>query len=215
MDEHRSPAVVLRRAFGLALAAVFAAGGALSAQGHGEKGGHETMKREGPGTHMGARHGGHGALLGHVPAAILHQAELLELSDGQEERVKALKDSLASMRKAHREDRGSMRERLESAFTESGIDVEAYETALRSMADRRISHRVETARIAQRALQVLDEDQREKFLYGVHLMHRMHRMHHGGHAAMGHGQEKHHGEKMMKNRRMESKEEMKEEGGGR
>lgn len=209
MDDHRTAAALLRRALGLALAALFVAGGALSAQGHGEKGGHGMMmERHDAGMSAGGMHGGHGALLGHVPTAILHQAELLGLADDQEERLEALKDSLASMREARHEDRGSMREGMESAFTEGGIDVEAYESALRSMADRRISARVEVARIAERALQVLDDGQREKFLYGIHLMHRMHRMHQGGHGMMDRGMKEHRGME-----RGEKK--MEKEGGGR
>lgn len=192
---------VLRRALGLALAAALAAVGSVSAQAHGEKGGH--------GMPAGGMHGGHGAMLGHVPAAILHQGDLLELTDGQKERLEALKDSLASLREeGHGRDGDLKQADVESAFTESGIDVEAYESALRSMADRHVAARVEVARIARRALQVLDEDQREKFLYGVHLMHRMHRMHHGGHGDvdMRPGEKMHHGG--MKE--MEEK-----EGGGR
>lgn len=197
---------VLGRALALGLAAAFAAAGALSAQAHGEKGSHEGMEH---GMKRSGMHGGHGAMLAHVPAAILRQGELLELSDGQAERLNALKDSLEAVRQAHHGSEGPMHEEMASAFSESGIDVDAYESALRSMADRRVAARVEVARIAQRALQVLDAGQREKFLYGVHLMQRMHRMHQDGHGEMQGGK------KMREKHGETDRESMEREGGGR
>ncbi len=213
---HQQERPVLRRAFALALAAAFVAAGGLPAQGHdGKRGGHEAMRAG------GGMHGGHGSMLAKVPVAILHQGELLELTDDQVERLKSLKDSVKAVREGHRKDRGSMHGGMKDAFGEDGIDVQAYESALRSRADRRVAARVEVARIAQRALQVLEADQREKFLYGVHLMKRMHRGHHGGHGdRMERG-------KMMKDGGMSEKgmmekhdgkkteEKEKKEGGGR
>lgn len=181
--EHRPEdgAAALSRLLVLALAAVFAAAGPAAAQGHGggkEGGGHAMEMR--PGHRM---HGGHGAMLARVPSAVLHQSELLELSDDQRRRLEALEDSVEAVGRDPGVERGAMHERVTSAFGEDGIDVEAYESALRSTADRRVTRQVRVARFAQRALQVLDDAQREKFLYGVHLMQRMHRMHHGGHGA--------------------------------
>lgn len=196
---------VLRLALGLALAAVLAAGGPLLAQAHGEEGGHGMMERDGHAMPAGGMHGGHGAMLGHVPTAILHQGDLLGLTDGQKERLEALKDSLASLRESRGGDSDSKHGGMSSVLTGSGIDVEAYESALRSMADRHIAARVAVARIARRSLQVLDEDQREKFLYGFRLMHRIHRMHQGGHGKMRDGKERRHHGGEMKER----------EGGGR
>lgn len=180
--EHRPDdvAALLSRTLVLALAAALAAVGPAVAQGHGgEKGGHGGMTERGG--HAMEMRGGHGAMLGHLPAAVLRQGDLLELSDDQRRRLEALRDSVEAVRRDRGGEPGAMHERAASAFGEDGIDVEAYESALRSLADRRVAARVRVARIARRALDVLDDAQREKFLYGVHLMQRMHRMHHGGH----------------------------------
>lgn len=127
---------------------------------------------------MHAMRAGHGAMLAHVPAAILHQRGMLGLSDQQVSRLETLRDSVrtlresghAAMREAHGGDEG--------AFGEGGIDVEAYREAVRAAADRMVEHGVAMATVARDALQVLDTEQREKFVYGVHLMQRM-RAHHG------------------------------------
>ncbi len=195
MNDPRT-APIVRRALGLALAAVLAAGGPLLAQAHGERAGHDMMERDGHAAPGGGMHGGHGAMLGHVPAAILHQGDLLGLTDGQKERLEALKDSLASLRESPGGDGDTRHGSVRSALTGNGIDVEAYESALRSMADRHVAARVAVARIARQSLQVLNEDQREKFLYGFRLMHRMHRMHQGGHGDMHDGKERRHGGEM-------------------
>lgn len=142
----------------------------------------EKMERHG---HAGAAkrgmhrmRGGHGAMLAHLPVAILHQQEMLELSDQQVSRLEALRDSVRAIRDRGRTAMREAHEGGEGALGADGIDVEAYRQSLRSAADRMVEHRVAVATAARDALQVLDEGQREKFLYGVHLMHRM-RAHHG------------------------------------
>lgn len=134
--------------------------------------------------------GPHGAMLGHVPTAILHQSDALGLSDEQIARVEALRDSVAAIHETAMEAMHESHAGLEEAFTESGIDVAAYRSALRAAADRMVGAHVATAEAARSALQVLDAGQREKFLYALHVMHRMH----GGDGTIeGHGMMKGHG----------------------
>ena len=185
----------LNRTF-VALVAALAAAGLLAPDAAAQHGGqgeaHGGM--DAPHAKMGSPHAGHGGLLGHVPMAILHQQEALDLSEEQVERVEALQDSLAALHGRSMAAMQGARGGVEEAFGADGIDVEAYRRAVRAAADRRVEARVRTAEIADRALGVLDASQREKFLYGVHLMHRMHRMHgaHGmGHGMKGRGMEGH------------------------
>ena len=156
--EHRpdAPGALLVRTLALALAAVLAAAGAAAAQGHGgEKGGHGGMEeRGGHGMEMqrGHRmHGDHGAMLGRVPAAVLRQGELLELSDDQRRRLEALSDSVETVRRDRGGERGATRQRLASAFGENGIDVEAYESALRAIRATRTRCAIRRSAVARRA----------------------------------------------------------------
>lgn len=143
---------------------------------------------------QGPPHGQHhGALLVRVPAAILHQAGALGLSDDQVARVEALRDSIVAI---HGRRMRAMQGRggdFEEAFTDDGIDLDAYRSALRAAADRMVETRVAVAEVAQSALQVLDASQREKFLYALHVMHRGTGM--GGRSrGMMHGEDTMHGE---------------------
>ena len=177
----------------VALVAALAAAGLpahdVAAQHGGQGEAHGGM--DAPHGKMGSPHASHGALLGHVPMAILHQQEALELSEEQVARVEALQDSVAAL---HERSMAAMKEArggVEQAFGEDGIDVEAYRRAVRAAADRRVEARVRAAEIADRALGALDASQREKFLYGLHLMHRMHGAHGMGHGTQGHGMKGH------------------------
>lgn len=167
-----------------ALAMLAPAASAQQGGGHGAHG----AKKGSSGGQMGGMRGGHGAMLGHVPMAILHQQEALGLSEQQVSRVEALQDSVMALHEramaAMQEARGG----IEGAFGEDGIDVEAYRRAVRAAADRRVEARVRAAEIASGALDVLDDSQRERFLYAIHLMHRMHGGKGDGHGMMkGHG----------------------------
>lgn len=147
-----------------------------------ERHGHERAAMRG----MHRMRGGHGAMLAHLPVAILHQREMLELSDQQVSRLEALRDSVRAIRDRGRTAMREAHEGGEGALGAGGIDIDAYRQSLRAAADRKVEHRVAVATAARDALQVLDEGQREKFLYGVRLMHRM-RAHHGpGHDDSGH-----------------------------
>lgn len=172
------------RCAGLALVALLAVAPAVAAQ---HPHGGEGMGGEGSGGHGAVSMPAHmrpGALMAHVPTAILHQRDLLGLSDAQVEEIRAVQEEIP----VPGEDREEMRaahEKLRDALGPDGIDVSAYESALRAMTDRMVGRRVEAARSARRALEVLDADQRARFLHGMRLMRRMHRMHGG--AADGHG----------------------------
>lgn len=174
----------LRRGAGLALAALLAGAPALAAQHpHGGSG----MDGGSPGPHGAGSMPAHmrpGALMAHVPTAILHQSDLLDLSDAQVEEIRAVREAMPTPGEA-REEMRAAHEQLRSALGPDGIDVSAYESALRTMTDRMVRRRVEAARSARRALEVLDAGQRSRFLHGMRLMRRMHRMHGGG--MDGHG----------------------------
>lgn len=196
----RSVTVDASRFLPLVLAGLVAGALPLSAQGHPERHGqrgHRDMPDRPARKGMTGGHGHGMHLIAHLPTALLHQKELLELTDRQVEEIEAVRQEMEEAR-SHRGEGGSAHEEIASAFGPAGLDVSAYEEALREAARRRIDARVAAARRAQRALEVLDADQRARFLYGLRLMHRMHRMHgmRGGmHGAMrddGHGG--HHGE---------------------
>lgn len=141
--------------------------------------------------------GPHGAMLARVPMAILHQAEALGLSDEQVARVEALRDSVVAIHGRRMTAMQGMGGDFAEAFTDDGIDLNAYRSALRSAADRMVETRVAVAEVAQSALQVLDASQREKFLYALHVMHRgpgMEGAMHGG--GMMHGQGAMHEDRM-------------------
>lgn len=194
MDRDRRPThrdgARLRRGAGLALAALLVGAPALAAQHpHGGNG----MDGESPGPHGAGSMPAHmrpGALMAHVPTAILHQSDLLGLSDAQVEEIRAVREAMPTPGEA-REEMRSAHEQLRSALGPEGIDVSAYESALRTMADRMVRRRVEAARGARRALDVLDAGQRSRFLHGMRLMRRMHRMHGDGMDEHGGGMDGH------------------------
>lgn len=110
-------------------------------------------------------------MFAYVPMAILFQKDLLGLSDEQVQKIQSIKQE---MRKAggNHEAIEKIHEQMASALKEGQFDLAAYESALKKAADYVVQARTETARKAQDALKVLDEDQRTRFLYSMQVMHK-------------------------------------------
>ncbi|MCO6441719.1 MAG: periplasmic heavy metal sensor [Nitrococcus mobilis] len=131
---------------------------------------------------MGHTHHMHGGgmwgmdMFAYVPKAILFQKDLLGLSDEQVQKIRSIKQE---MRKAggNHDAIEKIHEQLESAFEGGQFDLATYESALKKAADYAVQARTETARKAQDALQVLNDDQRTRFLYSMQVMHQWKEMH--------------------------------------
>ncbi len=145
-----------------------------------------SMSRHG----MGHAHHMHGGMWGKdmfacVPKAILFQKDLLGLSDEQVEKIHSIKQEMRKTGGDH-DTIETIHEQLESALKGGQLDLAAYESALKKAADYAVQARTETARKAQDALQVLNDDQRTRFLYSMQVMHQWKEMH-----AMKHKMHKH------------------------
>lgn len=122
-----------------------------------------------------------GAMFAHVPSLLLEQKDLLKLSDDQVQKIKTVEDSIRAMYRTRRAAMparmDSLHQELEGILGPGGLDVNAYRTALQGLAQRRVAAAVQTADLAQRAISVLNADQRGRFLYGLRLLHQMQATH--------------------------------------
>lgn len=143
--------------------------------------------------HMGYSHMGHmhamGATWGkdmfaYVPMGIMFQKDLLGLSDEQVQKIRSLHKEMHSSGGNH-DAAVKIHEQLESALEGGKLDLSTYESALKEAADFAVKNRLETARKAQEALQVLNEDQRTRFLYSMQVMHAWMEMHGSKHHKHG------------------------------
>lgn len=115
-------------------------------------------------------------MFAYVPMAILFQKDLLGLSDEQVQKIRSIKQEMRKAGSDH-EAFEKLHEQMASAFKEGHLDLSAYQAALRNAADYLVKTRMETAREAQDALQVLNQDQRSHFLYSMQVMHEWVEMH--------------------------------------
>ncbi|WP_156776847.1 periplasmic heavy metal sensor [Nitrococcus mobilis] len=148
---------------------------------------------------MGHAHHMHGGMWGvdmlaYVPKAILFQKDLLGLSEEQVQKIRSIKKEMNQAGDNH-DAIEKIHEQLESAFKGGQFDLATYESALKQAAEHAVQTRTETARKAQDALQVLNDDQRTRFLYSMQVMHQwkeMHGMKHKmhKHKMRGHGMDK-------------------------
>lgn len=117
---------------------------------------------------------GHGAMMGMMvasnPTMMLRHGEALELTDQQVNRLEALRDQLAQRRTAHMEAMRALHGRMAEQATAEEMDLEAHESALRSMADAAVSMHMDAARVGQEAREVLSPEQREKLEVGMQFM---------------------------------------------
>jgi Spy/CpxP family protein refolding chaperone len=145
---------------------------------------HQEMKGHGMGHSQHMRSGQSGTwgmdMFAYVPMAILFQKDLLGLSNDQVQKIQSIKKEMHKSGANH-EAFEKIHEQMASAIKEGKFDLSAYESALKEAANDIVQTRVETARKAQDALKVLNEDQRTRFLYSMQVMHKwMEMKHHKG-----------------------------------
>ncbi|HET8701127.1 MAG TPA: hypothetical protein VFL97_05630 [Nitrococcus sp.] len=116
-------------------------------------------------------------MFAYVPMAILFQKDLLGLSNEQVQKVQSIKQEMQKARGGKHEAFTKVHEQMTSFLKEGKINLPAYESAMKQAANEIIQARVETARRAQDALQVLNTDQRTRFLYSMEVMHQWMEMH--------------------------------------
>ncbi|MDN5850445.1 MAG: Spy/CpxP family protein refolding chaperone [Nitrococcus sp.] len=142
------------------------------------KPGHAMEGHHGEGHHGYAhhKHGGKGGMWGmdmfaYVPMGILHQKDLLGLSDEQVQKIRSIKKEMCKAAGGSHETIEQIHGKLEAALKGGKFDLSAYESAVKEAADYFVQARLQTARKAQEALQVLSQDQRTKFLYAMEVIH--------------------------------------------
>lgn len=160
-------------------------------QGHHGGGDQEAPRQGMRGMMMGAQ--GHGGMMGMMggmmmagpgPGMILAQSDVLALTDAQVEEIEGLRERLSETRTEHVETMRTLHERLaEEAGAQ--MDLDAYESAVRSLEDERVAMHMAMARAARDAREVLTAEQREKLRVGMRMMRgMMMRMMHGREGAM-------------------------------
>ncbi|MDN5870759.1 MAG: Spy/CpxP family protein refolding chaperone [Nitrococcus sp.] len=110
-------------------------------------------------------------MFAYVPMGILHQKDLLELSDEQVQKIQSIKKEMRKAAGGSHETIEQIHAKLEAALKGGKFDLSAYQAALKEAADYFVQARMQTARKAQEALQVLNQDQRTKFLYSMEVVH--------------------------------------------
>ncbi len=119
---------------------------------------------------MGQGHGMMGMMGGPGPAMILMQEEALNLDDSQVQRLEALQERAVELRETHVEQMQPLRARAMQTVQGEQPDLAEYESALKGLAEHHVKVQVETARLSQQALDVLNPEQRSNVRYGMHLM---------------------------------------------
>lgn len=109
-------------------------------------------------------------MFAYVPVAILYQKDLLGLSEQQVQKIRSI---YREMRKTDGNHKAieQIHQQMAAAFQSGQFDLSAYKSALEKAANYFVQARVQTARYAQEALQVLNKDQRTRFLYSVQVVH--------------------------------------------
>lgn len=136
--------------------------------------GHGTMHgRQGM---MGMRRGMGPAtmgLMGPGPAMLLSQRDVLELTGDQVARLEELREKKQSMMKGMHEGMSAVRSRMQDVTAADDLDLEAYRSALESMADQMVGHHMQMARFRGQVLDVLTSEQRAKLQTGMKMMRHM------------------------------------------
>ncbi|UCC74554.1 MAG: Spy/CpxP family protein refolding chaperone [Gemmatimonadota bacterium] len=104
---------------------------------------------------------------------LLEQKEALKLTDEQLQRLQELEDELSALHQAHMSQVMPQRQRATEALHAEQPDLDAYESALEAWAAEHVRMQVAMARYWQRALAVLNDEQRSNLHFGLHLMHQM------------------------------------------
>lgn len=177
----RTQGRTLEGTFALLVAAVLVLPTAVAAQqGQEHRHGRESQQTEDrPMPGMMMRMQGHGEMMGMgmmgmmatpTPTMLLHQREALALSEEQVERLEALHEGMAGTRGEHMESMRAAHERLAEQARDPDLDLAAYESTLRSLADAHVGMHVEMARVGQQARDVLTAEQQEKLRTGMQFM---------------------------------------------
>lgn len=104
------------------------------------------------------------------PMMILHHGDALDLTDEQVEKLQALQERLDQTRKEHMEAAQALHRKLSEQAEGAEMDLEAYESALRELADQRVAMHLAMARAGLEAREVLTPEQREKLRVGAEFM---------------------------------------------
>ncbi len=126
------------------------------------------MHRHGP--MMMGMMGSMGMMSGPRPMMILRHQEALGLTEEQVTRLEVLRERMAQTRAEHMESVRPLHERLVGLAGDPGLDLDAYESTLRSLAEEHVAVHVAMARIGQRAREALTPEQREKLRTGMEFM---------------------------------------------
>ncbi|MFQ5679332.1 MAG: Spy/CpxP family protein refolding chaperone [Gemmatimonadota bacterium] len=164
--------------------------GGMMGQGmQGMQGMHQMMMRR----HAGSM-GGSGGMMaamaaGPGPGLILGQRETLELTDAQVKKLEALRDRLAATQKKHAEAIRSLEQDLagQRQPREARVDLPAYESLLRRLANEQVALQMATVRGGQEARDLLTPEQAKKLRAGMQFMHGMMGMMSGPEGPMGGG----------------------------
>lgn len=108
-----------------------------------------------------------GMRAGTSPMMILRHKEALGLTAEQVEKLDAVQERLAERRAAHMERMRALHEELSEQAAEAEVDLDAYESTLRSMADERVAWHLAMARSGQEAREALTAEQRDKLRVGM------------------------------------------------
>jgi hypothetical protein len=111
--------------------------------------------------------------LAHLPLMLLRQREALGLDDAQVKKLAALHAEAERDLQSRRGRLSAIHDRLAAALEGDRLDLSAYGKAVRAEADSMVARRMEVARRAQKALDVLTPGQRSNALYGIRLLHVM------------------------------------------
>lgn len=109
-----------------------------------------------------------------APRMLLHQQDVLELSQQQIEQLEQLQERAEELRAPHRSEMESVREQLRELHGSDAPDLERYESLLREQADLRVDMLTQAAQIHRDAFEVLTDEQRSNVRYGMRMMRSMH-----------------------------------------
>ncbi|MFO7589166.1 MAG: Spy/CpxP family protein refolding chaperone [Gemmatimonadota bacterium] len=102
-----------------------------------------------------------------LPAIILARSQALGLTTEQVGEIEGMQKQLGDARDEHATAMNAAGEKLVAQVESPKLDLAAYESALRSLADERVAMSMEYARIGQTARDVLTAEQQETLRAGM------------------------------------------------
>lgn len=116
---------------------------------------------------------GKSGMMGAGPSMLLAQRDVLELTDDQAQRLEQLQAEKQAMMKEMHEGMTAVRSEMRDAMGAGSPDLEAYRSALETMADQMVSHHMQRAQFQQQVLDVLTTVQRDRLQTGMRMMRHM------------------------------------------